>query len=238
MTPGPRPKGSVYDFPAAAPPPGDFPESPLPPCPWHRRPGIRVDMHRRGSCNAPCGEDLRGAARLFHVLLWLHGLATSASDSSVSPDPIHHPPEVTRPEDVRHRQQVIVHAWWQRLLLRLLAGISLGLAIIGAVLPGLPTTVFVLIAAWAAARSSPGLHAWLMQHSVFGPVLHNWNNGRCVSRRAKRAAAIVMSLSAAWMVYALRPRWLAAVLLLIMASVLVWLWRRPEPPVPERPSQR
>ena len=47
-----------------------------------------------------------------------------------------------------------------------------------------------------------------------------------------------MSLSAAWMVYALESRWLAAVLILIMASVLVWLWRRPEPPGRESPPQR
>lgn len=165
--------------------------------------------------------------------------ALPASESSVNPDPIHSHPKTTKPEEVRHRhQQMIVHTWWQRLLLRLLAVVSLGLAIIGAVLPGLPTTVFVLIAAWAAARSSPALHAWLMRHKVFGPVLHNWDNGRCVSRRAKRAAAIVMSLSAAWMVYALESRWLAAVLILIMASVLVWLWRRPEPPGQESPPQR
>jgi len=155
----------------------------------------------------------------------------------VSPDPTHSHPETTQPEDVPHgRRQVLAHAWWQRLLLRLLAGVSLCLAVIGAILPGLPTTVFVLIAAWAAARSSPGLHAWLMRHQVFGPLLHNWDNGRCVSRRAKRAAAIVMSLSAVWMLYALERRWLAVFLILIMASVLVWLWRRPEPPAPASSS--
>lgn len=162
--------------------------------------------------------------------------ASSLSESSVSPDPTTSHPKTEKSQDGRsmHRQMV-VHAWWQRQLLRLLAGVSLVLAIIGAVLPGLPTTVFVLIAAWAAARSSPRLHAWLMRHRVFGPVLDNWNNGRCVSRRAKRMAALVMSLSAAWMVYALQPLWLAALLILIMASVLVWLWRRPEPPGPEDP---
>lgn len=147
----------------------------------------------------------------------------------MSPDPIHSHSEAAESEEPCLRQQpAVAHAWWQRLLLRLLAAISLGLAIIGAVLPGLPTTVFVLIAAWAAARSSPALHAWLMQHRVFGPVLVNWNNGRRVSRRAKYAAAAVMSLSAAWMLYAMQPRWLAAVLIASMVTVLVWLWRRPE----------
>nr|MBF0684814.1 YbaN family protein [Pseudomonas sp.] len=155
----------------------------------------------------------------------------------MSPDPTHSRSETTESEAPSHGQQpVVVHAWWQRLLLRLLASISLGLAIIGAVLPGLPTTVFVLIAAWAAARSSPGLHAWLMQHRIFGPVLINWNNGRRVSRRAKRAAAAVMSLSAAWMLYAMQPRWLAVLLIASMAIVLVWLWRRPEAPACHDPN--
>jgi len=115
-----------------------------------------------------------------------------------------------------------------RVLYRILAALSLCLAVIGVFLPGLPTTVFVLAAAWAAARSSPRLHLWLQQHPVFGPLLLNWENGRRVSRRAKRTAALVMSLSAAWMAWALRPAWLAALLILTMAIVLTWLWRRPE----------
>jgi len=156
---------------------------------------------------------------------------SSAPDQSVNPDPTPSSSESSRPDAVSQWQKPdVVQAWWQRLLLRLLAGVSLCLAVVGAVLPGLPTTVFVLIAAWAAARSSPALHAWLVQHKVFGPVLLNWNNGRCVSRRAKRTAAAVMSLSAAWMIYAIQPRWLAAVPIAIMATVLAWLWKRPEQP--------
>ena len=127
------------------------------------------------------------------------------------------------------------HSWPVRLFLRLLAVISLGLGIIGVFVPGLPTTVFVLIAAWAAARSSPRLHAWLLQHRVFGPLLDNWSHGRRVSRRAKWTAAIVMSLSGIWLGYAVRPGALAAALILCMFVVLAWLWSRPEPAGPQKP---
>jgi len=56
-----------------------------------------------------------------------------------------------------------------RWLLLALALLSLATGIVGIFLPGLPTTVFILIAAWAAARSSPRLHAWLWRHKLFGP---------------------------------------------------------------------
>jgi hypothetical protein len=57
-----------------------------------------------------------------------------------------------------------------RVLLHCFAVLCLVLGLIGVVLPGMPTTVFILMAAWAAARSSPRLHAWLRNHRVFGPL--------------------------------------------------------------------
>lgn len=116
-----------------------------------------------------------------------------------------------------------------RWLFLAIACINLVLAIIGAFLPVMPTTVFVLIAAWAAARSSPRLHSWLLQHRVFGPALANWHNGRRVSRRSKFTAAFFMGVSSLWLAYAVRPWWLAGLPILCMLTVLAWLWSRPEP---------
>lgn len=104
------------------------------------------------------------------------------------------------------------------------------LALIGVVVPGMPTTVFVLLAAWAAARSSPRLHGWLMGHRLFGPMLRDWQNGGTVSRRAKRSATLMMGLCAAIMPLTGAPGWAMALAIGSMACVLVWLWRRPEPP--------
>lgn len=114
-------------------------------------------------------------------------------------------------------------------LLQLIAVISLLLGLIGVFVPGLPTTVFIIVAAWAAARSSPRLHAWLLAHPVFGPLLHNWQNGRLVSRRAKWSAALTMTLCSLLLWLTTTPAWAAVLGMACMICVLIWLWRRPEP---------
>lgn len=71
--------------------------------------------------------------------------------------------------------------------------LALGLGALGVVLPLLPTTPFVLLAAFAFARSSERLHAWLLRHKVFGPLIQNWNENGSISRRAKIVSAISMA---------------------------------------------
>ena len=66
------------------------------------------------------------------------------------------------------------------------------LGAIGAVLPLLPTTPFVLVAAWCFARSSPRLHRWLLDSRLFGPMLRDWEENRCVPLRAKITAVVMM----------------------------------------------
>lgn len=73
--------------------------------------------------------------------------------------------------------------------------VSLTLGFIGAVLPLLPTTPFVLVAVFAFSRSSPRLHAWLIHHPRFGPAIGHWQKEGAISRRAKRLAVAVMALS-------------------------------------------
>ncbi|MFT4247520.1 MAG: YbaN family protein [Pseudomonas sp.] len=115
-----------------------------------------------------------------------------------------------------------------RLLLRGLALLALGVAVVGVFLPGLPSTEFVLLAAWAAARSSPCLHHWLVTHPRLGPPLRDWRDGRRVSRYGKWASAISMGICAVllWWEPHAWVRWTAWI---AMAIVLVWLWRRPLP---------
>jgi len=110
----------------------------------------------------------------------------------------------------------------------------LALGVIGVVLPGLPTTPFILLAAWAAARGSKRLHDWLHAHRSFGPMIRDWEANGAVSRRAKWAATITMIVCAVIM-FATAPKiWMAALGTGIMSMTGTWLWLRPEP-VPRTP---
>jgi len=109
------------------------------------------------------------------------------------------------------------------------AVLSLGVACVGLALPGLPSTEFVLLSAWAAARSSPRFHRWLLNHRLFGSMLRNWADGRRVSRHAKWAATASMSLCVALLLWKVPHPWLVGLAIVSMACVLVWLWLRPEP---------
>lgn len=114
-------------------------------------------------------------------------------------------------------------AWW------LLAYLSLGLGLIGIVVPGLPTVPFVLLAAFAAARGSQRLRGWLLAHRQFGPMIRDWEAHGAVSRRAKRLATAMMALCAVIMFLTAPKLWMAAAGTAIMSVTALWLWRRPEP---------
>ncbi len=88
---------------------------------------------------------------------------------------------------------------------------------------------FVLLAAFAAARGSQRLHAWLLAHRQFGPVIRDWQTQGAVSRRAKRLATAMMAVCAVLMFVTAPKAWMAATGTAIMTVVAMWLWRRPEP---------
>ena len=113
-------------------------------------------------------------------------------------------------------------------LFKALAISSLALGIIGAFVPVLPTVPFVLLAAWAATRGSPRLAHWLENHPRMGPMIMDWRRGGIVSRKAKWWATVMMSGGAVTMAWLVRPWWMPAVAISIMATVGIWLWQRPE----------
>lgn len=83
--------------------------------------------------------------------------------------------------------------------------ICLGLGIVGAFLPLLPTTVFIIMAAACFARSSPRLEAWLLADPRFGPSIRRWRERGAIPVPAKAAALIGMSLGLLVFWYATRP---------------------------------
>ena len=111
--------------------------------------------------------------------------------------------------------------------LRLLGLAATGLALAGVVLPLLPTTPFLLVAAWAFARSSPRLDGWLRAHRRLGPVLADWEARRAIPRYAKAAAGV--SLPAGWLALwsAGVPMAVAAASGAVMLVAGLWILSRP-----------
>jgi uncharacterized protein len=106
--------------------------------------------------------------------------------------------------------------------------IALGLGMAGTVVPLLPTTVFILLAAAAFAKSSPGLHRWLTRHPVFGAVIADWHRDGAIAPKAKRAA--VLTMAGTFLVsLVIGFGWVA---LAVQAAVLIavggWIWTRPD----------
>lgn len=119
--------------------------------------------------------------------------------------------------------------WW------VCAYVALGLGIVGVVVPLMPTTVFILIAAYCAARGSDTLHRKLLEHRVFGPMIRDWQATGSVSRKAKYMAIGSMAVCAVILFLVTPKWWIAAIGTAIMAIIGTWLWLRPEPPA-EAPS--
>ncbi|MEH6583888.1 MAG: YbaN family protein [Halioglobus sp.] len=93
----------------------------------------------------------------------------------------------------------------------------LGLAILGALLPVVPSTPFLLLAAWFFARSSEKWHQWLLNSQLFGPVIHNWEASRCISCRTKLVSiALMVGMGGTSVVFAVQDDRLRLAALLLM----------------------
>jgi len=106
--------------------------------------------------------------------------------------------------------------------------VCVGLAVIGLVLPLLPSTPFLLLAAACFARSSERFHAWLLNHRTFGPLVREWHEHRSIPYRTKLFAIGLMSLSlGVSIVFFVQPAWLQAALAVGGLLLAVWLYRIP-----------
>lgn len=74
-----------------------------------------------------------------------------------------------------------------------IALLALAVGALGVVLPVLPTTPFVILAAFAFGKSSPRLEAWLLNHKVFGPLIRDWRAYGAIPPRAKTIAIAMMA---------------------------------------------
>ena len=105
--------------------------------------------------------------------------------------------------------------------------VSLAMAYIGFITPGIPFSIFLVFSAYCFSKSSQKMHDWLYNHKHFGPFLTNWVEKRIFPQRMKYAMVLVMSSSLAFLWFTTYN--LTAVLWSggFMAAVAVWAWRYP-----------
>ncbi len=108
--------------------------------------------------------------------------------------------------------------------------VATGSGIAGTVLPLVPTTPLLLLAAYAFARSSPRLHCWLVEHPRYGPLIRDWQRFGAIRRSAKIAAAVAMVAALGVSLWLGLSGWVVAVQGLVLLAVAVFVSSRPEGP--------
>jgi uncharacterized membrane protein YbaN (DUF454 family) len=102
-----------------------------------------------------------------------------------------------------------------------------GMAYVGFIVPGIPFSIFLVIAAWAFAKSSPRLHNWLYNHPWFGEFLTNWTYKKVFPTKGKYLMVLVMASSLAFLWFTTENikavMWSGG----FMVLVAIWAWRYP-----------
>ncbi|ALO36711.1 hypothetical protein CMT41_14015 [Colwellia sp. MT41] len=113
------------------------------------------------------------------------------------------------------------------ILLKVTGVFCVGLAILGAVLPVLPTTVFLIMAAACFAKSSPRMQKKLLANKTFGPLIHDWQKYRSIPRKAKRIALLSIILSVCWSALMLQSALLTGLVVALVIGPFIFLVRLP-----------
>ncbi|MGE0399602.1 MAG: YbaN family protein [Kofleriaceae bacterium] len=136
-------------------------------------------------------------------------------------------------EDVERRERADVHRGATRYVYLAIGFLFVGLGVLGAVLPVLPTTPFLLISLWAFSRSSVRFETWLLEHKRFGPRLVAWRTHRVIPLPAKLAAWGSMIASLTVMAIVHRPLWQIGLAASVMAIGATYVASKPSrPPAP------
>ncbi|WP_431223445.1 DUF454 family protein [Serratia sp. L9] len=122
-----------------------------------------------------------------------------------------------------------------RWFLIILGWLAVVLATLGVVLPLLPTTPFLLLAAWCFARSSPRFHHWLLYRSWFGSYLRHWQQHKALPPGAKWKAVLMIVLTFAVSLWLVKLWWVRGVLIAILVILLTFMLRLP---VIDQPQQK
>jgi len=108
--------------------------------------------------------------------------------------------------------------------------VMLALGLIGIVVPLMPTTIFLILAAWCFARSSKRAEAWLLNHRYLGPAVVAWRQNGAIARKHKLMA--VTGMAAGFLVFFIAAHpglWLALGVGAAMLACALFVVSRPEP---------
>ena len=126
---------------------------------------------------------------------------------------------------------------FMRPLLFILGWLLFSLGIVGAFLPVLPTTPFMLLALWCFARSSDRFHDWLYTHRLFGPSLQLWHEHRVIPLAAKRIALFFMTASLIYLfVFLDAAIWAKVLMSSSMALGALFILTKPSLPPEQEPE--
>ena len=115
----------------------------------------------------------------------------------------------------------------KKLFWNILGFLSLGMAYVGLVTPGIPYSCFVVGAAYCFARGNERMHRWLYNHKIFGPFLTNWGEKRVFPQKMKFFMLAMMSSSLVIMFFTgVKPIGILSTGI-FMFFVAVWAWRFP-----------
>ena len=108
-----------------------------------------------------------------------------------------------------------------KIILLALGWICVSLGFIGIFVPGLPTTIFLIIALWAFTKSSKTLRLWLLNHKRFGPLLRNWETHKVVPKKAK-ITMVVLQILVVFMIHYTFNNIFITISLIIVLTLVAW----------------
>lgn len=109
----------------------------------------------------------------------------------------------------------------------LLGMLMVGLGVLGAFLPVLPSTCFFISAAYFFGKSSARMEAWVLNHPRFGYAVRSWQETRSIPLAGKIAATVAMSLSGVFLVISPAPFWVVFSGLCVLVASAWYVLTRP-----------
>ena len=114
----------------------------------------------------------------------------------------------------------------KKFLWNVLGFLSLGMAYLGVITPGLPYSIFVVFAAYCFSKGNERMHRWLYNHKLFGPFLTNWSEKRVFPQKMKYFMLAMMTTSLVIMMFTVPVKGVVYTGI-FMACVAIWAWRYP-----------